>query len=71
MEFRRWAVAIRGLNSGATKWREYVDIADIKRRIESNGRDLIPLVMRLGWQKEKSDRIAILERLNGDGTEDE
>ena len=48
MEVRRGETEIRCLNSGPPKRREYVDIGDIKRRIESNEIDLIPLVMRLG-----------------------
>ena len=70
-EFRRGGIEIRGLNSGEAKRRGYVEIGEIKRRISNNGSDFIPLVMRLGWPKEVEDMIAIVERGDGDETEDE
>ena len=48
MEFRRGEIEVRGLNSGATKRSEYLDICEIKRKIEGNEIDLGPRVMRLG-----------------------
>ena len=48
-----------------------MDICEIKRIIASNKSDLAPLMMRLGWPKEKEARIDVVERLAIDGSEDE
>ena len=53
------------MNSGLTQRREYVDIADIKRRVENNEIDLVPSVTRLGFPKEEEDRIDVVERDGG------
>ena len=71
MEFYRGGVEFRILNTGATRRKEYVDVGEVGRRIESIESDLVPLVIRLGWTKEREKRIAIVERIDGDASEDE
>ena len=71
MDFQRREIEIRGSNSGAQKRSGYLDICELKRRIERNEIDLIPLGMRLGWPKEVEDRIAVVERKDGAESEDE
>ena len=60
LEFARWQIAIRGLNSGLTKRRRYAHIGEIKRRLGNNESDLIPTVMRIGCPKEEEDRIDVV-----------
>ena len=71
LDVLRGEIEIRGLNSGMTKRRRYVDIGEIKRSIANNEGDLIPAVIRLGRPKEEEDRIAVAERYGEETSEEE
>ena len=54
MEIHRGEVDVRGLITGETRRRSYVDIGEVKRRLESNTIDRVRSVVRFGMaQRER------------------